>query len=45
MCSCVEESEEVQQVSNTNHNLTLQFVRLSSLAVAPRLDGRYFLGH
>ena len=31
MCSCVERSEEVQDVSNTNHSSTLQFVGFPAL--------------
>ena len=31
MCSCVERSEEVQHVSNTNHSSTLQCIGFPSL--------------
>ena len=31
MCCCVERSEEVQHVSNTNHSSTLQFIGFPAL--------------
>ena len=31
VCSCVERSEEVENVYNTNHSLTLQFVGFPAL--------------